>query len=118
MKTNVFIRSASSIETKTNEAGEITGCNVSVLVSDPDQLLKIVLTPDQVKCGGVSYLSSIVGKEVELNVFEQADTFRDKNTDKLKEFSMWRFYNLPLGAPAPLITPAPQAKPENEKAKF
>lgn len=107
MKTNVFIRSASSIETKSNEQGEITGCTVSILVSDPDQLIKVGLTPDQLKCGGVSYLSSIVGKEVELNVYEQSDTFRDRTTDKLKEFSMWRFYNLPLGmAPASSSSPA------------
>jgi len=106
MKTNVFIRSASSIETKSNEQGEITNCTVSVLVSDPDQLIKVGLTPDQLKCGGVSYLSSIVGKEIELNVYEQSDTFRDRTTDKLKEFSIWRFYNLPLGFPTQSSSPA------------
>jgi len=118
MKTNVFIRSASSIKTTSNDKGEITGCEVSILVSDPDQLLKIRLSPEQIKTGAISYFSSQVGKEFECPVFYDYRTYRRKDNDRLTEFDGWFFGDLPVLAnlsPAPSSSPSPAVKTEKDK---
>jgi len=119
MKTMCFIRSQSSINTVANADAEIIRCNVSVLVSDPDALITVTLTPDQIKTGAIQYLNSIVGKETELALQFVDNTFRN-DRDRLVEFQAWRFFNLPIGfgaSGASGATASPVAQ-KTEPAKF
>lgn len=112
MKTMCLIRSASSIETTPNDLGEIKRCTVKVMVSDPDDLITVTLTPDQIKTGAISYLNSIVGKDTLLALEFVDNTFRN-GSDKLVEFQAWRFFNLPVGT----VQPSQPSKPSDTSQK-